>query len=205
MKKLFVLIALIGLLVNLHSLALAQTSYSASASIPTGSITMSLFEVKVDTDPTPDESVWTSASSVSFGTLGLNTDDIFMPVAGGVYDQLYYVVTIANSGAFSTTATVQVTYADGTKPQAEGLGNRATSSFTKWVYVDGTNDTETSIGVKKALIDSNSVSAADFAGGSPRVYLGIHDGAVTITNAEPFTQADLAGTYNGTVTISVTG
>ncbi len=116
----------------------------------------------------------------------------------------YFAIDIANIGAGSPHVTVA--YAEGSKPtsQVQGLGNRATVTYKKVVWVDATHNTETDISghPKKALLSANDdFLPALTQGGWFKMYVGVATDA-TVTNASPFTNADLPGTYTGTLTVT---
>ena len=106
---------------------------------------------------------------------------------------------------------VTVTYSGDTKPsgQANGLGVKATATFIKVTGATG-SQTEaliTAHGKKRLLDVSDTVAKSEYVGGFLRIYVGIvtKDSAATPPdpgNSETFTNADLPGNYDGTLTIS---
>ena len=118
----------------------------------------------------------------------------------------YFSFDIANTGAGSPHVTV--VYADGGKPtgQTQGLGYRATVVFRKVTWINASLNAETPIAGhdKKALISVNDdFLPALTTGGWFKMYIGIATDSTT-TNASPFTNRDIPGTYTGTLTVTAT-
>lgn len=121
----------------------------------------------------------------------------------------FFGIDIANAGAGAPNVTVA--YAEGSKPvnQVQGLGYKATMTFKKVVYVNATTNTESDYATHpmKALKDvtGENITSAQTSGGWLRLYVGISTGDKTKdTVGVPFTNADMAGTYTGTITITAT-
>ena len=180
--------------------AQAATAFTVSATVPlaTG---ISIVVDSVNATGTP---VFTpvSGTSLSFDPMTFNTTNhIWLP-------SIYYVLNIGVSGGSGLPDTT-VTYAEGTNPNGatNGLGYKSTATFDQEL---GTTETLLSLG-KKRLIDltgtTGHVPYTSLATGSYlRVYLGIWTGSTVApadpSNGQPFSNADAAGTYTGTLTVS---
>lgn len=144
-----------------------------------------------------------TGTTLTFNPLVFNTaNQIYLP-------NHYYSIAVAPvGGAGSPQATVS--YAEGTNPNApgHGLGWKTVATFVKAV---GAVETVIPGHGKKMLKDltSENVTAAETAGGILKLYVGIvtKDPAAVPPDpaaSEPFTNADAAGTYTGTLTITGT-
>ena len=123
----------------------------------------------------------------------------------------YYTVAIGTTGGAGAPV-VNVTYSEGTNPNnpgtsTNGLGVKTTATF---VTVNPSNNAETisSLG-KKRLIDLTGTAGQLTnipRGQFEKVYVGIWTGSTTApadpSNGAPFTNADVAGTYTGTLTFT---
>ncbi len=182
--------------------AQAATAFTVSATVPlaTG---ISIVVDSVNATGTP---VFTpvSGTSLSFDPMTFNTTNhIWLP-------SIYYVLNVSVSGGGGLPDTT-VTYAEGTNPNgsSNGLGYKTTATFDQEL---GSAETLLSLG-KKRLIDltgsTGHVPYTSLAAGSYlRIYLGVWTGSTTApadpTNGQPFSNADVAGTYTGTLTVSAT-
>ena len=149
-----------------------------------------------------------SGTTLDFGTLTFNsTNQIYQPNHYFSID----VAPISGAGAPDTT----ITYTEGTNPNGttNGLGMKTTATFDKEVYVNSTTNTETLLSEgKKRLIDLATpglhVPYTEVSGGWLRVYVGVWVGSTASpadpSNGQPFSNADQAGTYTGTLLISAT-
>ena len=180
------------------SFAVTKT-YTLSASVPvaTGvSFTASRVDAVSGTFTT------VSGTTLSFDPMVFNTtNQIWLP------DHYFALDIAASGGAGSTDATF--TYAEGSNPNSPSidLGWKASATF---VRVNGTTETALTghgTGGKRLLKDLNGehITPTELAGGRLRTYLGVNTGDTTTpTGGEVFSNADRAGTYTGTLTISVT-
>lgn len=186
----------------LPSGAQASTAFTVSATVPSATgISIVVDSVNVVGPP-----VFTPVSglSLSFDPMAFNTTfNIWLP-------SIYYALNIGVTGGGGLPDTT-VTYAEGTNPNGatNGLGYKTTATFDQEL---GTTETLLSLG-KKRLIDlTGTVGHVPYtslaAGSYLRVYLGVWSGSTTPpadpTNGQPFSNADAAGTYTGTLTVSAT-
>jgi hypothetical protein len=119
----------------------------------------------------------------------------------------FYAIDVAPIGG-AGSVNITLSYLEGTKPPAQttaggsGLGKKASIAWVK-VKADAT---ETVLGKKVLSALPASVSSTAIAGGFFRAYVGIvtnpSDAALAGQNAEIFSTADAAGTYNGTLTVT---
>jgi hypothetical protein len=120
----------------------------------------------------------------------------------------YYAVSVGTTGG-AGTPTVDVTYTEGSNPNGStnGLGYKTTATF---VTANPTTNAETisSLG-KQRLIDltGNAGYLATIPTGQyEKVYVGVWTGSTTApadpSNGQPFSNADAAGTYTGTLTFT---
>ncbi len=142
-------------------------------------------------------STWTSATSISFGTLTWNTTNhIFLADS-------YFAVDIGvvdNSGTAWTITHTRTSLAG----NGSNLDNKVNVSFNK--QTDSTHATELQ---KVSYGNSQSVAytKAQLAGGWLRIYYGVGTGDPAKPDAAGVTPIGIdtpAGTYNGTVTITLT-
>jgi hypothetical protein len=146
-----------------------------------------------------------TGTALSFNPLTFNTaNSIWLP------DHFFAVDVAPAGGGGSVDATVS--YAEGTNPNTattgHGLGWKSTATFVKVV---GTTETVLSAHGKKMLKDLSGehITSTETAGGYLRTYVGIvakDPAAVPLDPAtsEPFTNVDVAGAYNGTLTVTAT-
>ena len=140
--------------------------------------------------------VWTAASSISFGTLVWDTvNHIFLP-------NCYYAVDVGvtdNSGTPWTLTHTRASLANGTS----NLNNKVNVSFNK--QTSSTASTELR---KVSFGNSNGVAytKAQLSGGWLRIYYGVGTGepGADAPGVTPIGIDTLAGTYTGSVTITLT-
>ncbi|MEI6437820.1 MAG: hypothetical protein WCO69_03605 [Candidatus Omnitrophota bacterium] len=181
----------------------ASTVFTITAAVPAAT-GVSITPATVIENPTTHAVIsYTplTGTNLTFGTMTYDTTNKIWTAPN------YFGIDIANIGAGSPNVTVA--YAEGSKPvnQVNGLGYKATATFKKLVYVDATHNTESDYGTHaaKALKDvtSENITSAQTAGGWLRVYVGLSTGEAG-KPGEPFTNADMSGTYTGTLTITAT-
>ena len=192
---------ILAALVFASQAAMAQT-LTVSAAIPAATgLTLTVTPVNATTNVFGTPS--TTATTIPFGTLTLNPSlGIYLPTN-------YYTIGISASGGAGTPI-VNVTYTEGTNPNApgtstHGLGSKATATF---LTVNGQTQTVSSLG-KKRLIDltgtAGQLATIPF-GSYELVDVGIWSGSTVApadpTNGEPFSNSDVAGTYTGTLTFT---
>ncbi|MFH0855980.1 MAG: hypothetical protein V1869_05710 [Candidatus Omnitrophota bacterium] len=168
--------------------ASTSTTVTVNAVVPvkSGGLTVDINKVTGD--------VWTTASSINFGTLTWdNTNKIFTAAS-------YYAVDIGvldNTGTVWTVTHTRKSLASGTN----NLDSKVNVSFNKQV-------TKTSSTVLKKVSFANSNSVAytktQLSGGWLRIYYGIGTGSGDATGVTPIGLDTLAGTYTGSVTITLT-
>ncbi|MDD5561470.1 MAG: hypothetical protein PHT50_05015 [Candidatus Omnitrophica bacterium] len=170
--------------------AAASQTVSVNATVPTMAGGLSVTVSKVV------GSVWTTASSISFGTLIWdNTNKIFLP-------NCYYAVDIGvtdNSGTVWTLTHTRVNLAG----QGTNLNGKVNVSFNK--------QTSSSVGTELAKYSyANSQNIAytktQLSGGWLRIYYGVGTGEAgkDATGVTPIGLDTPAGTYTGSVTITLT-
>ena len=191
-----------GLFLFNHA-GMAQT-LTVSAAVPSATglqLTVTPINASTNVAGTPS----TTATTIPFGTLTFNAlNGIYLPVN-------YYSVAIGTSGGAGTPI-VNVTYTEGANPNSpgtstNGLGTKSTATF---VTANPSTHAETisSLG-KKRLVDLTG-SAGELtsipAGQYEKIYVGIWTGSTTApadpVNGQPFTNADVGGTYTGTLTFT---
>jgi hypothetical protein len=181
----------------------ASTAFTVSATVPlaTG---ISLVVDSVNSTGTPVFTQVTGAN-LSFDPMTFNTaNNIYIP---GVY----YAINVASSSGSGLPDTT-LTYTEGSNPNSGsasqgGLGTKSTATFAQEL---GNVETITSLG-KKRLIDlTGTVGHQPYTslatGSYLRVYVGVWTGSTTApadpSNGQPFSNADAAGTYTGTLTVT---
>ncbi len=206
MKK-FILGAMIGLslsLLDFSSAFAADTkTFTLSASIPAATtVGINAFSVNASTN------VFTAVTgtSLSFNPMTLDSiNKIYLP-------DHYFAIDVAPSNG-AGQANVTFTYTEGANPNStigrHGLGWKSTATFIKVV---GTTETGiTTHGPKKMLKDlsGENILSSEVSGGFLRVYVGIVAKDPTAVFPDPatsevFSNADKAGSYDGTLLISAT-
>ncbi len=209
MKKILLglLVFCVAVFASAKSFALDKT-FVISATVPAAtSVGINAFSVK----GTPPVFTAVTGTTLNFSPMTLNP-------AIGIYlpDHFFAIDVVSSGGAGSPSAVV--TYTEGANPNnpAHGLGWKSTATFMKVVFVgpNPTDTTESPIsahGPKKLLKDvhGETIASTETAGGWLRVYLGIvtKDATAPIpdpTAGEVFSNADKAGSYDGTLLISAT-
>lgn len=205
MKKIALsIVVMLGLTLVFPSANRADVvNFIVSATIPSAS-GVSIVATEVD-----------SASNVFGSTVtALNFDPMTFNSNLGIWlPDHFFAIDVGVTGG-SGSADVQVKYTGGAKPngQVKGLEFKATATFVK-VTGPENNQVETELGnhgPKKLLNNLTSgeqFTGAELIGGFLRTYVGIFPGddqAIINAGGEPFTNADLPGSYNGTLTITAT-
>jgi len=182
----------------------APTTFTVSATVPDATgVGVTVSSVNSSTNAFTTEAAGTTA--LSFDPLTFNTtSNIYLP-------NHYFALDFAVSGG-AGSPDVTVTYNEGSNPNGttNGLGYKSTATFAKEVS-NGTTTTETFLtdhGPKKRLIDLSGehVAYTEVTGGFLRIYLGVWTGSTTApadpTNGQPFTAADGAGVYTGSLVVT---
>jgi len=182
----------------------APTTFTVSATVPSATgIGVTVSSINSSTNAFTTEAAGTTA--LSFDPLTFNTtNNIYLP-------NHYFALDFAVSGG-SGSPDVTVSYNEGSNPNGStnGLGYKSTATFAKEVS-NGTTNTETFLtahGPKKRLIDLSGehVAYTEVTGGFLRIYLGVWTGSTTApadpTNGQPFTTADGAGVYTGSLVVT---
>ena len=120
----------------------------------------------------------------------------------------YFAIDVGTTGG-AGVPTVTVKYTEGANPNnpggpSHGLGTKSTATFVK---ISGTTETQlTNHGPKKLLINTDeTIAPSEIVGAYLRVYVGIVTGGTGVpAGGEPFTNADVPGTYDGTLVVSAT-
>jgi hypothetical protein len=170
--------------------AAASQTVTVNATIPTmtGGLNVSVSKV-VGT-------VWTTATQIAFGTLIWNaTNSIFLP-------DCYYAVDIGvvdNSATAWTVTHTRTNLANG----SNNLNGKVNVSFNK--------QTSSTVGTELQKVsygNSNSIAytKAQLSGGWLRIYYGVGTGEAgkDATGVTPIGLDTPAGTYSGSVTITLT-
>ncbi len=173
--------------------AATSQTINVSATVPTMTGGLSVTVSSVNGTGTP---VFTPATSISFGTLAWNaTNHIFLPAN-------YFAVDIGVTDNSTTAWTITHTRTS-LAGNGSNLDSKVNVSFNK--QTSSTASTELQ---KVSYGNSQSVSytKAQLAGGWLRIYYGVGTGDPTKPDATGVTPIGLdtpAGTYNGTVTITL--
>jgi len=191
MKNIFIcMVFVVAVFYAINSWAAVSQTVTVNATIPTMTGGLSVTVSKVT------GTVWTTASSISFGTLIWDKiNNIFLPTS-------YYAVDIGvtdNSGTAWTVTHTRASLANG----ANNLNGKVNVSFNK--QTSATVATELQ---KLSFGNSNSIAytKAQLTGGWLRIYYGVGTGE-TGKDASGVTPIGLdtpAGTYTGSVTITLT-
>ncbi len=214
MKKVLgiILVGLFLIIPSGPSLAQSVESFNLSASIPQATAVSFTVSSVVGTVFSPVSGTDLSFDPMEYKTGELNDNiNIWLP-------DHFFAIDIAPAAGGVGGTNVTITYADDPNhPNAaygmNGLGWKATATFmkTSGSGIDTTDDPLLAHGPKKLLKDvvGENILPAETAGGWLRIYLGI----VALdpdadwpdpAGAEPFTNLDHSGSYEGTLTISAT-
>ncbi len=191
-----------------QSMALAASSpFVVSASVPAAtSVDINPFSINSTGTPvfTPVVGLNLSFNPLTFD----DTNKIYLP-------NHFFAIDFAPQGG-AGNPDVTATYAEGANPNnpGHGLGWKSLTTFIKVTGPSG-SQTETPLAGhgntagKKLLKDlsGENILATEFSGGFLRIYLGMVTGNPVLnepTGAEPFTNADKGGTYDGTLTLTAT-
>ena len=209
MKKTISSIITVVLLTAVASYADAAT-FLMSATMP--SLTGVSYTVSwIDGSVTPNKWTVLTGTTLNFGTLYLKTNTD----GSQIYkSDMYFAIDVAGTGGVGVPTSTQVSYVEGSTGTTK-LGARANVSFASVAYVAATataaatsKDNAMTAHAKKALsalTTTETIAKADITGAGGtwlRIYLGLNDGATT--GMLPFTAADAAGTYTGTLTVTST-
>lgn len=206
MKKLVLCLALVfGFTMTMAPAANAvDVDFLVSASIPAAN-GISIVATEVDANSNVFGS---TVNALDFDSMAFNSNlGVWLP-------DHYFAIDVGVTGG-AGSADVTVSYNEGAIPngQTKGLGWKSTATFVK---ITGPNNAQVetelvSHGPKRLLTQLESsaeqLTGAELLGGFLRVYVGIFPGDdQTLINlgGEPFTNSDVPGTYDGTLTISAT-
>lgn len=198
----------------------ASQSFVVTANVPKA--TTVSFAVSEVTPPPVDangdlipggKAVWQSVNGtdINFVNSANNSKMVYNSKQGTWGSNHYFAIDLSPTDALGTPSAgsynnVSFAYAEVDNPNGagKGLGNRATITAIKAVYVEGAPADESTklAGTPKALSSAINIPGADIAGGWLRVYVGLADGSVPGVPA--FTNADKPGNYKGTLTITAT-
>jgi len=202
----------------LSQVVMAQTTLQVSATVPgSGGLAGPALSLTVTTYNATSGAVIgspsTSQTSLPFGAL------TYASATGTYTPSVYYGIAISESGGAGPPI-VNVTYdegagtacpniAAGTSVTLGCLGTKSTATF---VTANSSNNVETisSLG-KKRLIDLTGTAgelSTIPSGQYEKVYVGLWNGNASDSpadpaNGKPFTNADAAGAYSGTLTFTV--
>lgn len=215
MKKILGLMLVGAFLLFQAGTGWAQTTFTLSANVPLATgVGFTVYQVNAATNAfttLPNGTTALNFGNLVYTNVGTtaNPSYIFLPTN-------YYAIDIAVTGGAGTPDST-VNYTDGAAPTGatSTLGVKGTAMFVKETYTSATTPpTESTITGFTNKYRYKDVSALHIPytalGGSwLRVYLGIWDGNTTQTyldpaNGQPFTAADAAGTYTGTMTFTET-
>jgi len=182
-----------------------EVDFIVSAFIPAAN-GVNIVASKVDS--ATDQFFQGSVSALNFDPMNFNSElGIWLP-------NHYFAIDVGvTEGAGSVRVIVE--YAEGAIPdgQEKGLGFKSTATFVKITGPDN-NQVETPLdahGPKKLLKELEDVavdiSGTDLQGGFLRIFVGIFPGDdqdIIDRQGEPFTNADVSGPYDGTLTITAT-
>lgn len=147
------------------------------------------------------------SQTLDFGTLAFDS------ATGAFLADHFYAVDVGAISTLSTppvpaagqVGTVQVSFTEGL---TRSIGKKAISTFVKVTGAPG-SQTETTFDRHTLSASNLDVTPSQFADGFLRIYLGIYTGEVfsdfpVESDGEPFTTADEAGDYTGTLTLTAT-
>ena len=199
--KLF-MAALAAVLVITTSSWAVSVPFTVSASIPAAT-GISIVATQVNS---ANNQFGAQVTALDFNPMAFNaTNKVWLP------DHYFAIDVGATGGAGNPNITVK--YAEGAKPvgQPNGLGFKSIATFVKITGGPAPADqiqTDLAAHPKKPLKNITAgevIGNAEIAGGFFRVYIGIYpggDAALAALGAEPFTNGDKSGNYDGTLTIT---
>jgi hypothetical protein len=201
--KIIMSLILGGLFLLFHTVPVwaQSTTFTVSATVPDASgVSITVDSINSSTNAFTQEPAGTTA--LSFDPMTYNsTSNIYVP-------SIYYALNFSTSGG-AGSPDVTFTYNEGSNPNSgsttnpDGLGYKSTATFAKETTSGET--LLTAHGPKKRLIDLSGehVAYTETAGGYLRVYLGVWTGSTTTpadpSNGQPFSNADAAGQYTGSL------
>lgn len=180
-----------------------EIDFLVSASIPAAS-GVSITATEVDS---ASNEFGNTVAALNFDPMNFNAQlGIWLP------DHFFAIDVGVTGGAGSVNVTV--TYTEGSKPngQTNGLGFKSIATFVK-ITGPQDNQVQTELvahGPKKLLKDlagGEQITGTELLGGFLRVFVGIFPGDdqdILDSGGEPFTNSDVPGSYDGTLTITAT-
>lgn len=170
--------------------ALATAGVNVKASVP--SLTQSLALVVSSVDPVTG--LFTSATEVNFGTLTF--DSVFQIFRASKFFAIDAVVTDNSGTVWTLTHTVSAFQKDATS----NIGGNVNVSFVQLL-----SGVETLLD-KKSFTNSNNkaITKTLLGNGSLRIYYGVATGLGDDDEVTPITVLTAAGSYLGTVTLTLT-
>lgn len=195
MLKLRKIIGVLVVMLSLTFVCFAQTSETVeiTAEIPTLD-GLNVAISRIDVDPATGEETWVpDQTAIDFGTLTYDeTSHIFR--AGR-----YYAVDV---GVLSNSTTWTITHTGGSIANASGatLDNNINVVFMQQL----TNSTANELGKFSYANSNRSYTKSQINPGWLRIYYGIATGSGDAAGVSPITVNNRAGTYTGTITITLT-
>jgi hypothetical protein len=179
--------------VGANCFAAASKTINVTAAVPTvaGSFTVTISKVRASDNQFVDSG---PNLPIAFGTLSVDTTN-------NIYKaDYYYAVDVGVVDNTSTAWTVTHTRTSLQKDSSTNLNMNVNVTFMK--QTSSTTGTQLDKVVYNAS-NSKSFTKAQLSGGWLRVYYGIATGKGDAPNAVPIPLSQTAGTYSGTVTLSL--
>jgi len=180
---------------NCFALVTATKTFTLSATVP-GATGISITAYNVDT---------ATGNATLVSGLSLGYDPLTFDPVNNIWkaDHYFYINVQATGGPGTPTTTL--TYAEGANPNGtgHGLGWKGNLSYNKVSSTGAVTPLAAHPTENFKDVNGDIVLASELAGGFYfRGYLGLNTGAMG--GFEPFTNADAAGVYDGTLLVSAT-
>lgn len=191
-KSILVLVAILFLAMTSFAAESKTIDVTAAIDSVSGGLEVTVSKIDADTDEWLQHG---SSLPIDFGTLTLDTVNHIFTAA------YYYAVDIGVNDNTGTVWTVTHTRTDLKKDAANNLNNNVNVTFMKQTTANPAGEELSNV----SYANSNNVAytKTDLSGGWLRIYYGIADGS-DATGVVPIGTDKPAGTYSGSVTITLT-
>jgi len=201
MKKLIALGLFLALSIPSFAQQTQTETIQITAEIPLVeglNVGISRVDITVDDQTGQVTENWTPGQTeINFGTLYFDEKD-------GIWRASCYYVVDVGVNTNATNWTLQHQVSDLTDGQGHFLNNNVNVRFRKMVTQNGKDVEASNLGDYSYGMSNKSFIPSDLEGGWLRIYYGIATGAGDAPGVEVITMDKPAGTYTGTITLTLT-
>ncbi len=196
---------------NVFPAAAPGTAFAVKAAVPSAasiSITVNSVDAATGKIFTPVTTPTLDFGTLTFTTTGTPPINVYLP-------NHYFTLDVAATAGGAGTPDTNFTYAEGAvptgQPTTSALGSKSSIVFAKEVFTSSSTPPDetllTTFGPRRLnQMSATNIPFTSVTGGWLRAYVGVCTGnpATDPAGCVPFTNADVAGNYSGTLTVTAT-